>query len=72
MQIDDREVSWAAIAQPGPCHSMSWSDRILLIYRLPIATNKQVLTCSSTEYALGVAHNTSRILANIANFSCLL
>jgi hypothetical protein len=25
---DDREVSWAAIAPPRPCHSMAWSGGI--------------------------------------------
>jgi hypothetical protein len=25
---DDREVSWAAIAPPRPCHYMAWSGGI--------------------------------------------
>ena len=69
MCSDDREVSWAAITPPRPCQSMAWSDGIWIIYKvLPTLTNE----CSRsgfTDYALGVAHNTGRTQANIANFS---
>jgi len=71
-QRDDHEVSWAAIAPPRTCHSMAWSGvrRYLIIYivNLLLLTNK-CQQRSSTDYALSVAHNTSRILATIANFS---
>ena len=60
-QRDDREVSWAAIALPRPCHSMTWSGGISIIYIVNLFTNKRVLT-EQVNYALGVAHNTSHIL----------
>ncbi len=62
-QRDDREVSLAAIAPPRPCHSMAWSGGISLIYNINLLplTNEHSRS-SSTDYALGVAHNTSHIL----------
>ena len=43
-QRDDREVLWAAIALPRPCHSMAWSGGISIIYIVNLFANKQVLT----------------------------
>jgi len=31
-QRDDREVSWATIAPPRPCHLMAWSNGISIFY----------------------------------------
>ena len=42
-QRDDREVLWAAIASPRPCHSMAWSGGISIIYIVNLFANKQVL-----------------------------
>jgi len=42
-QRDDREVSWAAIAPPRPCHSMAWSGGIWIIYIIILFANKRVL-----------------------------
>ena len=66
---DDRKVSWAAITPLRPCHSMAWSDGISIIYIVTYLLTNKCPTSRSTDYALGVAHNTSRILATIANFS---
>jgi len=66
---DDRKVSCDAITPPRPCHSMAWSDGISISISSTYLLTNKCPRSRSTDYALGVAHNTSCTLETIANFS---